>query len=94
MKIIIKGPLRTVIGNELFLELSMINGDKIKDLANYIRNMFIEKARKRGLEEALTDFFSHNVIIINGVEISVLDGENTKINDNDEILIINITHGG
>lgn len=94
MKIIIKGPLKTVIGNELFLELSMINGDKIKDLASYIKNVFIEKARKKGLEEVLTDFFSHNVIVINGVEIGVLNGENTKINDDDEILIINITHGG
>ena len=41
------------------------------------------------------EFDTKNLIIaVNGVDTSALDGYNTKLNDNDEISIVPIIHGG
>ncbi len=94
MRIRVKGPLRIVTGNELTISLKEIKGNKVRDLAEFFKRKFSFKARKEDMEEVLNDFFSHNVVVVNGLDISVLNDEDTELNENDEILIINITHGG
>jgi len=42
----------------------------------------------------LNDARSNSLILINGTEISVLDGYETKLNDGDEVVLVPVVHGG
>ena len=45
-------------------------------------------------EQQLDDSKSNALILVNGREISVLNGLETKLNDGDEIIFIPVVHGG
>jgi molybdopterin converting factor small subunit len=40
------------------------------------------------------DAVSNGLILVNGREISVLNGLETKLNDGDEIVFVPVVHGG
>lgn len=42
----------------------------------------------------LNDSRSNSLVLVNGTEISVLDGYNTKLCDGDEIVFVPVVHGG
>lgn len=52
------------------------------------------EARKMLLDSEMNDPRSNAVILLNGIEISALDGLETKIKDGDELTVIPIAHGG
>lgn len=76
------GSLKNKIGNDVIeLKLSNFTIHEIKD-----------KLQK---DFNLDDFNINNFLIaINGVEISALEGMNSKIQEGDEISIITLVHGG
>jgi MoaD family protein len=45
-------------------------------------------------EQQLDDSKSNALILVNGREISVLNGLETKLDDGDEIIFIPVVHGG
>ena len=49
---------------------------------------------EKTLSDQLKDSRSNALILINGREISVLNGLETKLNDGDEIVFIPVVHGG
>jgi len=42
----------------------------------------------------LNDSRSNSLVLVNGTEISVLDGYNTKLSDGDEVVLVPVVHGG
>ena len=67
----------------------IVLGEKVNTV-NELVNHLIKIKPKDTLE-----FDTKNLIIaVNGVDTSALDGYNTKLNDNDEISIIPVIHGG
>lgn len=42
----------------------------------------------------LNDSRSNSLVLVNGTEISVLDGYNTKLCDGDEVVFVPVVHGG
>jgi MoaD family protein len=42
----------------------------------------------------LNDSRSNLLVLVNGVEISVLAGYNTKVSDGDEVVFVPVVHGG
>jgi MoaD family protein len=42
----------------------------------------------------LNDSRSNSLVLVNGAEISVLDGYNTKLCDGDEVVFVPVVHGG
>jgi MoaD family protein len=42
----------------------------------------------------LNDSRSNSLVLVNGTEISVLNGYNTKLCDGDEIVFVPVVHGG
>jgi molybdopterin synthase sulfur carrier subunit len=42
----------------------------------------------------LNDSRSNSLVLVNGTEISVLNGYNTKLNEGDEIVFVPVVHGG
>ena len=94
MVIIVKfiGSLRNFFeeGNETFDYETDIT---IKELINLIINT------KPNIRELLIspqndEFRLNSLILVNGVEISVLNGLETKLFDEDEITLIPVIHGG
>ncbi len=62
-----------------------------------LMDMIMEKNPK--LERALIDPELHNprlnaLILVNGKEISVLNGMDTLLKDDDELVIVPVVHGG
>ncbi|MGD0451689.1 MAG: MoaD/ThiS family protein [Candidatus Bathyarchaeia archaeon] len=45
-------------------------------------------------DQQLNDSRSNALILVNGREISVLSGLETKLNDGDEIVFVPVVHGG
>lgn len=45
-------------------------------------------------DQPLNDSKSNSLILVNGREISVLNGYETKLNEGDEIVFIPVVHGG
>ena len=42
----------------------------------------------------LNDSRSNSLVLVNGVEISVLAGYDTKVSDGDEVVFVPVVHGG
>jgi molybdopterin synthase sulfur carrier subunit len=49
---------------------------------------------QKTLSNQLDDSRSNALVLVNGREISVLNGLETKLNDGDEIVFIPVVHGG
>jgi molybdopterin converting factor small subunit len=45
-------------------------------------------------DQEFDDSRSNSLILVNGREISVLNGLETKLNDGDEIVFVPVVHGG
>jgi len=45
-------------------------------------------------DQELNDSRSNSLILVNGKEISILNGIETKLNDGDEIVFVPVVHGG
>lgn len=83
IKVRLFGQVRNMLGkSELTLELKNI---KVSDLLNEL-----EKLNKSS-ESLITQKF---LIMVNGHEISTLNGKETIIKDKDEVTMIPVTHGG
>ncbi len=50
--------------------------------------------RRTFTDQTLNDPKSNSLILVNGKEISVLDGYKTELKDGDEIVFVPVVHGG
>jgi molybdopterin synthase sulfur carrier subunit len=94
MTVVIKfiGSLRHATGASE-LRFDAFEGHALKDLINSII------ARAPAIERSLLDKQSDDVkpnalMMVNGKEISVLSGLDTRVNDGDEVVFIPVIHGG
>ena len=69
------------------------NETSIKDLINLIININ-PRIKDIIISSQNNEFHLNSLILINGVEISVLNGLETKLSDKDEITFIPVIHGG
>ena len=60
--------------------------DQITDEMPELKNTFSD--------QTLNDSRSNSLILVNGREISVLNGYDTKLCDGDEIVFVPVVHGG
>ena len=79
--------------------------DKTQLTINYEEGMSLKQLMPKILQEAptlertlgdqeLDDSRFNALILVNGREISVLNGLETKLNDGDEIVFVPVVHGG
>jgi len=86
------GAMRQISGKNQF-NINFQDGNTLKDLINKLDKDM------PGLQEKLCEqqsgySSSNSLVLINGREISVLNGVETKLNDGDEIIFIPVVHGG
>jgi sulfur-carrier protein len=92
LKIKFIGALRHITGKTQ-LSLPFQEDKSIKDLINDI-SQDIPEFEKTLCTQELNNSNSNSLILINGKEISVLRGYETKLNDKDEIVFVPVVHGG
>ena len=85
------GALRQISGKTQ-LTVSFQEGMSLKDLLTKISQEMPQLDKT--FSDQLNDSRSNALILINGREISVLNGLETKLNDGDEIVFIPVVHGG
>jgi MoaD family protein len=86
------GALRHLSGKTQFT-MDFQDGISIMVLLDKISQEFPELKRTFGDQE-LNDSRSNSLILVNGREISVLKGYETKLCDGDEIVFVPVVHGG
>ena len=86
------GALRYLSGKTQFT-MTFQDGTSVKELIGKISQEMPELERIFSDQE-LTDSRSNSLILVNGREISVLNGYETKLNDGDEIVFVPVVHGG
>ena len=85
------GALRQISGKTQ-LTVNFQEGMSLKDLITKISQEM--PLLQKTLSDQLNDSRSNALILINGREISVLNGLETKLADGDEIVFIPVVHGG
>jgi molybdopterin synthase sulfur carrier subunit len=86
------GALRHLSGKTQ-LTINFQEGMSLKELVTKISQK-MPKLEKTFSDQQLNDSRSNALILINGREISVLNGLETKLNDGDEIVFVPVVHGG
>ena len=86
------GALRHLSGKTQ-LTINFQEGMSLKELVTKISQQ-MPKLEKTFSDQQLNDSRSNALILINGREISVLNGLETKLNDGDEIIFVPVVHGG
>ena len=86
------GALRHLSGKTQ-LTINFQEGMSLKELVTKISQQ-MPKLEKTFSDHQLNDSRSNALILINGREISVLNGLETKLNDGDEIVFVPVVHGG
>jgi sulfur-carrier protein len=86
------GALRHASGKETF-SLDCKDGASIMDVVEAVTKKKTE-LRRSLLDEQLDSPKSNALILVNGREISVLEGLETKVKDGDEVVFVPVVHGG
>jgi molybdopterin synthase sulfur carrier subunit len=86
------GALRHASGKEK-LAVPCKKGASIVDLVNKLTEK-LPALRRNLLDEQLDEPKTNALILVNGREISVLKGLETKLKDGDEVIFVPVVHGG
>jgi sulfur-carrier protein len=86
------GALRHLSGKKQFTVVIQ-DSISIKGLLDKI-SQELPKLKGTFSDQKLNDSRSNSLILVNGREISVLNGHDTKLNDGDEIVFVSVVHGG
>ena len=86
------GALRHLSGKTQF-NLNFQDIISIKQLINSITQQ-LPALKHTFSDQELNDSRSNSLILVNGREISVLDGLETRLCDGDEIVFVPVVHGG
>ena len=92
MKVRFIGPFRHASGTGE-ITLNIKGAVTIKDLMGEITKELPSLA-KNLIDKQLDDPRPNTLIIVNGKEISVLNGLKTKVLDGDEVVLVPVVHGG
>jgi molybdopterin synthase sulfur carrier subunit len=86
------GALRYLSGKTQFT-ISLHECVSLKELVSKLSQEMPQLEKAFGDQE-FDDSRSNSLILVNGREISVLNGLETKLNDGDEIVFVPVVHGG
>jgi molybdopterin synthase sulfur carrier subunit len=71
-----------------------VKGSNVKNVIRVLAEAFPTEAKRLLIDADLGDPRPNTLILLNGREISVLNGLATEVADGDEITLIPVVHGG
>lgn len=66
----------------------------VRQVVDKIAQLFPSESKHMLIDPELNDPRPNVLLLVNGKEISVLQGLETKVNDGDQIILIPVSHGG
>lgn len=75
------------------LTIHFQDGYSIKSVVDSI-SQELPQLKRTFCDQELNNAKSNSLILVNGKEISILEGYETKLNDGDEIIFVPVVHGG
>jgi len=84
MKVVFVGYLKMLFGKEFLL---------LEERVEDIRSL-LEHLNRIKLDKSVSVDRRNTLILVNGVEVSALNGLDTKVNEGDIITLVPVTHGG
>jgi MoaD family protein len=66
----------------------------VRQVVDKIAQLFPSESKHMLIDPELNDPRPNALLLVNGKEISVLHGLETKVNDGDQIILIPVSHGG
>lgn len=76
------------------ISLRLKKQSTVRDVVQKLADSLTVEAKRLLVDPELNDPRPLALILVNGKEISVLNGLETKINDGDEMILIPVAHGG
>jgi MoaD family protein len=92
IKVKLVGALRHFSGKKE-LTLNFKKGFKVKDVVAALI-LQVPQLKNTFCDTELNDARSNSLVLVNGREISVLSGYETKLCDGDEVVFVPVVHGG
>ena len=86
------GAVRQISGKS-HLAINFSGFDTLRDLIGMLSKDMPDLEKIFNTEKS-SNSDSNSLILVNGKEISVLNGLNTKLRDGDEVVFIPVVHGG
>jgi molybdopterin converting factor small subunit len=87
------GVLGKLIGRKV-VNLQFKSHAVIEDVIEKIISLIPDKEKQMLIDFELNDSRQNMLILLNGVEVSALDGLKTRIHEGDKVVMIPISHGG
>jgi len=93
IKLKLVGVLRKLYGKENF-EMEFNEEVEIRDVIQKLASSSNQEFKRALIDPELQDPRPNTLILVNGKEIGILNGLKTKVKNNDQIVLISISHGG
>lgn len=87
------GALRKIVGNDLF-SLEFDDSTAVRDVIAELTNLLSSRFKQVLVDPELNDPRPNVIILLNKVEIGVLKGLDTEVENGDKLVLIPVTHGG
>ncbi len=87
------GALRKLAGKDA-VSLEFDSFIFVKDVIFKLANLFSKEFRQALVDPELNDPRPNVLILLNGTEISALEGLETRVENNDKLVLIPVSHGG
>ena len=93
MKIRAFGVFKELFGSKM-LTITLKKKVTVKDLVQRLADSLLDNFERSPIYFEISDLWSNALILVNGKEISVLNGLETLVSDEDEIVLLPVSHGG
>jgi len=87
------GVFKEVFGGKL-LAIKLKKDATVKSVVQRLIESLPNKSNRLVASSEINDIWLNALILVNGKEISVLNGLKTKVSNGDEIVLLPISHGG
>lgn len=93
VKVKLVGIFRGLSGRSQLL-MALEGSSSMKNVVQKLADLFSPEFRRMLIDPELGDPRPNALILLNGKDISVLEGLETKVDDGDEVVLIPVSHGG
>ena len=82
------------ISGETCVHLKLEKPTTLREAIQNLTDSVLPKLKRVLIDSELEDLRPNALVLVNGKEISILQGLETRVGDGDEIVLIPVSHGG
>jgi len=93
VKIRTLGVFKMLFGNKI-VTIKLKENASVRSAVQKLTDSLLKKSKSLLIDSEINDVWLNALILVNGREISVLNGLETVVSDGDEIVLLPVSHGG